>query len=59
MSAVTHICPECGGKGRRTVPEGQWPFPSRCPNCDGTGWLDEHGEPIPLEEQTKEPHEDE
>ena len=49
----THCCPECNGLGviYTNDPMGLGGYErDDCPNCDGTGWLDEHGEPIQLEQ---------
>jgi hypothetical protein len=48
-----HQCPECNGCGELTSLDGNV-TPQACANCDGIGWLDEHGEPLYLEPEVKE-----
>jgi DnaJ-class molecular chaperone len=52
---ITHICPECNGRGELSgfvrTSEGGFYDAAPCQNCSGSGWLDEHGEPIQLDKE--------
>jgi DnaJ-class molecular chaperone len=47
-----HQCPECNGTGLFDF--SGFGHCDACENCGGTGWLDEHGEPLYLEPEVKE-----